>query len=71
VCVCTCVRVCVALLSCVQSADAIFCSHLWPVWLHHLVPHYLINGTVFRKQLLNIGCVVSFYKQLLSEAFSF
>jgi hypothetical protein len=23
--------------------------HLWPVWLHHIFPHYLINGTIFGK----------------------
>ena len=21
---------------------------LWPVWLYHIFPHYLINGTIFR-----------------------
>jgi hypothetical protein len=24
--------------------------HLWPVWLYHFFPHYLINGTIFGKE---------------------
>jgi hypothetical protein len=32
-------------------------------------PHYLINGTIFGKRLLNIKCVFWFYLQLLSETF--
>ena len=31
--------------------------HLWPLWLHHIFRHYLINGTIFGKKLLNIKCV--------------
>jgi hypothetical protein len=27
-------------------------SHLWP---YHILPHYLLNGTVFGKKLLNTG----------------
>jgi hypothetical protein len=23
--------------------------YLWPVWLYHFFPHYLINGTIFGK----------------------
>jgi hypothetical protein len=44
-------------------------SHLWPVWLCHIFPHYLINGTIFRKKLLNIKCVFGFSLQSLSETF--
>jgi hypothetical protein len=44
-------------------------SHLWPVRLCHIFPHYLINGTIFWKKLLNIKCVFWFYLQLLSETF--
>jgi hypothetical protein len=32
-------------------------------------PHYLINGTIFRKMLLNIKCVFWFALQILSETF--
>jgi hypothetical protein len=29
-----------------QSACAILYCHLWPVWLYHIFPRYLINGTI-------------------------
>ena len=34
--------------------------HLRPLWLHHTFRHYLIHGTIFRKTLLNIICVLIF-----------
>jgi hypothetical protein len=43
--------------------------HLWPLWLHHIFPHYLINGAIFEKKLLNIKCVLRFSLQLLSKTF--
>ena len=44
--------------------------HLWPVWLYHIFPHYLINSTVFGgKKLLNIRCVFLFSVLLVSETF--
>jgi hypothetical protein len=52
-----------------QSACAVLYCHLWPVWLYHIFLHYLINGTIFRKMLLNIKCVFLFPLQLLSEIF--
>jgi len=33
-----------------QSACAVLYCHLWPVWLYHIFPHYLINGTIFIKK---------------------
>jgi hypothetical protein len=47
-----------------QSACA-----LWPVWLQHIFPHCLINGTIFGKKLLRIKCVFWFSLPLLSETF--
>ena len=42
----------------------IFCTVLycllWPVWLYHIFPHYLINGTIKKKKILNIECVLIF-----------
>ena len=38
---------------------ALYC-HLWPLWLDHIFPHYLINGTIFGEMLLNIKCVFWF-----------
>jgi hypothetical protein len=53
-----------------QSACAILhVYYLWPVRLYHVFPHYLINGTIFGKKLLNIKCAIWFSLQLLSETF--
>jgi len=40
-----------------------------PVPLYSIFPHYLINGTVLGKMLLNIKCEFLFSLQLLSETF--
>ena len=29
---------------------AVLYHHLWPVWLYHIFPCYLINGEIFRKK---------------------
>jgi hypothetical protein len=56
--VCVCVCVCVwPELSTMQGASAVLYFHLWPVWLYHIFPRYLIKGTIFGKKLLNIKCV--------------
>jgi hypothetical protein len=39
-------------------------AHLWPARLYHIFPHYLINGTIFGKTLLNITCVLIFSTNL-------
>jgi hypothetical protein len=35
---------CKSLLSCV-----VLYRHVWPVWLYHIFPHYLIKGAIFGK----------------------
>jgi len=49
-----CECVCVLLLYLSDMQMHFFCAvlycHLWPVWLYHIFPHYLINGMIFRKQ---------------------
>ena len=36
----------------------ILCCHLWPVWLYHNFPHYLIKIRIFGKiKLLHIKFV--------------
>ena len=45
------------------------CCHLWPVRLYNIFPHYLINGTIFGKKLLNTNCVFWYSVQLLSDTF--
>ena len=51
----------------------LFCAklycHLWPVWLNHIFPHYLMNRTIFQKNLLYMKCVFWFSLQILSETF--
>jgi hypothetical protein len=42
-----------------RNARAPYC-HLGPVCLYHIFPHYLINGTIFRKNLLNIKYSICF-----------
>jgi hypothetical protein len=48
------------------NAHAPYCN-LWPALLYNVFPHYLINGTIFEKKLLNINYVLWFPLQLLSE----
>ena len=50
------------------NVDVPYC-HLWFAWLYQIFPHYLINGTIFEKQLLNIRCLFRFSLQTLSEIF--
>ena len=58
--VCVCVRVplrvgvCMSVRECslgntARKAHAP-CCHLWPLWLHHIFRHYVINGTIFGKK---------------------
>jgi hypothetical protein len=35
-----------------QSVCAVLYCHLWLVWLYHIFPHYLINGTTFEKKII-------------------
>jgi hypothetical protein len=61
--------VCVCSLSYPErNAHASYC-HLWPAPLYNIFPHYLINGTIFVKNLLNIKWVFWFSLQILFELF--
>jgi len=31
---------------------AVFYFRVWPIWLYHIFPYYLINGTIFRKKFI-------------------
>jgi hypothetical protein len=62
VCVCVCVRTGTGMCLCVCNLTNPPCNtpsycHLQPLWLYHIFRHYLINGTIFGKQLLNIKYV--------------
>ena len=66
-CLCSCLSypACKSYLLC-----AVLYFHLWPICLHRIFPHYVINGKLFgRKKLLNIKRVFWFSLQLLSETF--
>ena len=54
-----------------QCACAVLYCHVRPVRFYNILPHYLINGTIFekRKKLMNTRCVFRFSLQLLSETF--
>jgi hypothetical protein len=53
-----------SVLSATKSACAALNCHLRHVRLYHVFPHYLTNGTIFGKMLLNIKCVFWCYLQL-------
>ena len=53
----TSVSVLLPYLSSMQSSCALLYCNLWPVWLYHNFPHYIINGMTFGKKLLYIKCV--------------
>jgi hypothetical protein len=48
------------IMSGMQSACAVIYCHLWPVWVHRIFTHYLINGKIFGKTFLNLNYVVRF-----------
>jgi len=49
--------------------DTIRNVYWWPVLLYQVFPHYLVNGAILGKHLLNTKCVFWFSLQLLSETF--
>jgi hypothetical protein len=57
-----------------QSACAILYSHLWPVLLYLIFPHYLINGTIFlgekKTGIEHKMCVLSFCTTFFLKNFS-
>jgi hypothetical protein len=62
-CVCVCVRVwgeggsehvLACILPCQACNALVQYGHMLPLWLHHIFRHYLINGTIFGKELLDI-----------------
>jgi hypothetical protein len=71
VCVCVCVygrvhhRECVRLI----MAYAPYCDVIYGLWLHQSFRHYLINGTIFGKKLLNMKCEFWFSPPYWSKTF--
>ena len=56
-------------LSSLHSACALLFCHLWPVRLYSIFPHYLTNGTICKRKLLNIKCVFWFSLHLYNSIF--
>jgi hypothetical protein len=56
---CMCARAC-SLAFPTYNAYAPYCDVICGLWLHRIFRHYLINGTIFGKKLLNIKCVMIF-----------
>jgi hypothetical protein len=47
-------------LSGMQNACALLYCHRCRVWMYHIFPHYLINGKIFGKYMLNRERVLIF-----------
>jgi len=43
--------------------------HMWPAPIYNIFPHFLTNGTILEKQLLNPKCLFWFSLQSSSEIF--
>jgi hypothetical protein len=55
----------------IQHAMRICRIVMWPIRLHNIFLHCLINGTIFEYKLLKIKYFFKFSLQSLSEHFSF
>jgi hypothetical protein len=55
----------------IQNAKRMRCNifHMWRARLYTIFPHYLINGTIFEKQLLYIRLCFSFSTKFFFEIF--
>ena len=63
-CMCVCVCVCVCSLNCPAcNAHAPYC-HLRSVRLYNIFPHYLTNGTIFEKKVIEHKSVIRLSLQL-------
>jgi hypothetical protein len=54
-----------------QSAYVVSYCNLWHVRLYIIFPHYLINGIIFVKKLLNTKCVLSLSKNFVWKIFHY
>jgi len=57
-----------------QNVCAILYCHLWPVWLHNIFPHHLMNEMIFgkkkkKKKLLNTKCAFNFLYKFSRKKF--
>jgi len=54
-----------------QSSCTLLYCHLWPVRIYRRFLHYLTNGTIVKKTLLNVQCVFWFSLQNCMKDFLF
>jgi hypothetical protein len=52
--------------ACKNSYAVLYCN-LWPLWLYHIFPRYLINGKIFFKKIKVIE--LKMYGLVLSASF--
>ena len=53
-----------------QCTCTVLYCYLWPLWLHHVIPHYVTHGkTVREKKYIEQKMCVLFSLQLLLETF--
>ena len=64
--VCVCASACARVALLTQNETH---RHIAISGLHHIFRHYLINGTIFGKKLLELKYVLWFSLQVLPEAF--
>jgi hypothetical protein len=55
----------------IQHAMRVCHIAMWPSPLYNIFPHYLMNGIIFGKHLLNAQYLVRISLQLLPENFIF
>ena len=57
------------LLYSTQCALVLLYCNLWLVWLYHIFPHYLMNGTIFGKKDIESKIYVLIFPTNMSEIF--
>ena len=60
----------VALISQQEKSCTVLYCHVWPLWLYDILPHYLMNDTVFGKNVLNINVYADFRCNIWLKYFS-
>ena len=48
---------CVSVALVIEYAKRMLHIVMWPVWVYHIFPNYLINFKIFGKTLLKIKCM--------------
>jgi hypothetical protein len=63
VCVCNC-----SYPACRAHGTVLYC-HLWPIWICHIFPHYVISGIIFGKKGIDRKTCALIFSTTLSETF--